>query len=121
MCTQLLGKNPFGEVLADDIAKDITDAKWLKRNGWTSLGNDPAAARAAAAEGKLVIGGATGTALGQGHGHVVVVENSKDLWMGYPYVASGSREQTQRSPSVGMTQVFRRADIPKVFYAAKEI
>jgi len=41
---------------------------------WKQLGHDGVKAGAAAANGALVVGGVTSQALGDAHGHVVIVE-----------------------------------------------
>jgi hypothetical protein len=113
--------NPFASGDdADDITNDIRDSTWLATNGWTGLDKDPVKAKSAADEGKLVIAGATGSDLGQNHGHVVVVVSSESLWKNYPYGSWGTLGGVGKT-NAKMTLAYKLADLPKVSYMSKAV
>lgn len=116
-----LSINPFaaGDD-ADAITKNIRDATWRTANGWSGLDQDPKKAKAAADAGDLVIGGATGSDLGQTHGHVVVVVSSEKLWKDYPYGSWGTLGGTGQT-NAKLTLAYKLSDLPNVSYMSKKI
>ena len=70
--------NAFVKAVAGDVGVTLTGnadsiVNQISGSGWTHLQNDGVAASAAAADGKLVVGGLTAKDLGDSHGHVVIV------------------------------------------------
>lgn len=116
-----LKANPFSDSdNADAITNCIRDSGWCVRNGWTQLNRDPQKAKDSAARGELIVAGATGKDLNQGHGHVVVVVDSKGLWKGYPYASWGKLGGVGRT-NEKMTLAYKLVDLPKVSYMSKKV
>jgi hypothetical protein len=77
----------FGVILngiADQIMTQITNGNW------TQHGRDGAFASRAAADGALVVGGMTSRALGDAHGHVLIVVKGQLANGKYPTAYWGS-------------------------------
>lgn len=111
----------FGVTLsgnADHIMAEITELPW------TQYGNNGKEASAAAENGALVIGGMTSEALGDAHGHVVVVVKGELGRDKYPVAYWGSENQHIRPDgALGKTVnfSFSVADRDNVVYASRDI
>jgi hypothetical protein len=101
---------------ADPIIAQITGP------GWTHHGTSGPRAAAAAAAGELVIGGMSSTALGDAHGHVVVVVDGPLDRDKYPTAYWGSLNPRIRDAGAAGTTInfsFSQADRDKVVYASR--
>jgi hypothetical protein len=101
---------------ADEIMAEITG------QGWTQHGKSGAAAAAAADAGELVIGGMTSEALGDAHGHVVVVVKGELNRGKYPVAYWGSLNPRIRPDgALGKTInfSFTEDDRDNVIYASR--
>jgi hypothetical protein len=101
---------------ADQIMSEITGP------GWEQLGHDGVKASAAAADGALVVGGMTSQALGDAHGHVVIVVKGPLAHGKYPTAYWGSQNPAIRQDGgVGTTvnYSFNTNDRDRVIYACR--
>ena len=99
---------------ADQIMNEITGPPWEQ------LGHDGVAARAAAERGALVVGGMTSQALGDAHGHVVIVVKGPLAHDKYPTAYWGSQNPAIRADGgIGTTinYTFNTHDRDRVSYA----
>lgn len=99
---------------ADQIMREITSSPWEQ------LGHDGVKASAAAANGALVVGGMTSRALGDTHGHVVIVVKGPLARGKYPTAYWGTQNPRIR-PDGGLGTTinfsFNTNDRDRVTYA----
>ncbi len=103
---------------ADKIMREITGPDW------TQHGHDGAAAAAAAAAGELVIGGMTSEALGDAHGHVVIVVKGGLNRGKYPVAYWGSSNERIRPDGAlgkNINFSFSEEDRDNVVYASRPV
>ncbi|EQB05336.1 hypothetical protein L288_13060 [Sphingobium quisquiliarum P25] len=123
--------NAFVKAVAGNLGVTLTGnadsiVDQISGSGWTSL-EDGVAASAAAADGKLVVGGLKAKDLGSNHGHVViVVPPTGPLAHGkYPYAYWGSLDDgdVRKNGGLGTTvnYSFNTATRDKVVYASIDI
>ena len=123
--------NDFAKAVAGEFGVTLTGnadsiLDQISGSGWTSLGTDGVAASAAAAQGKLVVGGVKSADLGDAHGHVVIVVAPTGP-LGhdkYPYAYWGSLNAAIRNDGgLGKTVNFSFNSVArdKVFYASMDI
>lgn len=101
---------------ADQIMREITSPPWEQ------LGHDGVNASAAAANGALVVGGMTSQALGEAHGHVVIVVKGPLAQDKYPTAYWGSQNPAIRGEGGLGTTVnysFNTQDRERVIYACR--
>jgi hypothetical protein len=103
---------------ADQIMATVTGADW------THHGTDGKAASEAAETGALVVGGMTSAALGDAHGHVVIVVAGPLNRDKYPTAYWGSQNAAIRPAGALGTTInfsFTVADRDKVIYASRSV
>ena len=103
---------------ADQIMETVTGADW------TQHGTDGKVASQAAQAGALVVGGMTSQALGDAHGHVVIVVAGPLNRDKYPTAYWGSQNAAIRPAGALGTTInfsFSVADRDKVIYASRSV